>query len=89
MEYFFERKVADMCSIPVINLIKTGKNIEKLRKDAGITVRELQDVFGFRTPQAVYKWQHGDALPTVDNLIVLAYVLKVKVEDIIVVDDTL
>jgi len=26
-------------------------------------------IFGFETPQAVYKWQKGIALPTVDNLV--------------------
>lgn len=53
----------------------------------GISVKELQDIFGFSTPQAIYKWQHGTALPTIDNLIVLAAVLGVKVDDILVLND--
>lgn len=43
--------------------------------------------FGFATPQAIYKWQQGISLPTVDNLVVLAAVFQVKIDDILVVDD--
>lgn len=51
-------------------------------------MRQLQDIFGFSTPQALYKWQHGTALPTIDNLVVLAAVLGVKVDDILVMNDS-
>lgn len=46
-----------MVNLPVIDMIGTGQNIERLRKQAGLSVRDLQDVFGFATPQAIYKWQ--------------------------------
>ena len=49
-----------------------------------MTVRDLQEVFGFATPQAVYKWQRGTALPTVDNLVVLAAVFGVRIDDILI-----
>ncbi|MBR5094694.1 MAG: helix-turn-helix transcriptional regulator [Oscillospiraceae bacterium] len=74
-----------MTDIPVIDLIATGRNIARLRALAGLTVRDLQDVFGFGTPQAIYKWQRGAALPTVDNLVILAAVFGVAIEDILVV----
>lgn len=73
--------------IPIIDMVATGQNINKLRQEAGITVKELQDIFGFSTPQAIYKWQHGTALPTVDNLFVLATVLGVTIDDILVASD--
>lgn len=75
-----------MFTMPTIDMVATGKNIEKIRKAAGISVKDLQDVFGFGTPQAIYKWQHGTAMPTIDNLVVLAAVLDVKIDDILVVD---
>ena len=65
----------------------TGRNIDRLRRDAGMTVRDLQAVFGFSTPQAIYKWQRGDAMPTLDNIVVLAAVFGVTVEDILVFKD--
>jgi len=73
--------------IPIIDMVATGQNINKLRQEAGITVKELQDIFGFSTPQAIYKWQQGTALPTVDNLFVLAAVLGVTIDDILVASD--
>ena len=75
-----------MFMMPTIDMVATGKNIERLRKNAGISVRDLQDVFGFGTPQAIYKWQHGTAMPTIDNLVVLADVLQVRIDDILVVE---
>ena len=76
-----------MNQFPVIDLTATGLNITRLRIIAGLTVRDLQDIFGFSTPQAIYKWQRGTALPTVDNLAVLAAVFGVKIDDIIVFQD--
>ena len=75
-----------MVNLPVIDMIGTGQNIARLRKQAGLSVRDLQDVFGFATPQAIYKWQQGVALPTIDNLVVLAAVLQVRLDDILVTD---
>ena len=75
-----------MVNLPVIDMIRTGQNIGRLRKQAGLSVRDLQDVFGFATPQAIYKWQQGVALPTIDNLVVLAAVLQVRMDDILVTD---
>ena len=76
-----------MVTIPAIDMEATGENIVKLRKEAGLTVRDLQEMFGFTTPQAIYKWQHGAAMPTIDNLVVLAVVFHVPIDDIIIVDN--
>ncbi len=76
-----------MFTIPTIDMVKTGQNIMNLRAGAGLTVKDLQEVFGFSTPQALYKWQHGTALPTMDNMVVLAAVFGVKIDDILVMSD--
>ena len=73
-------------NIPTINLARTGTNIVMLRKAAGLTVHDLQMAFGFNSPQAIYKWQNGTALPTVDNLIALAALLHVRIDDILITD---
>ena len=75
-----------MVNLPVIDMIRTGQNIGRLRKQAGLSVKDLQNIFGFATPQAIYKWQQGVALPTIDNLVVLAAVLQVRMDDILVTD---
>ena len=74
-----------MFNIPTVDLVATGKNIEKLRKEAGLSVKELQNIFGFGTPQAIYKWQKGICLPTVDNLLILSMLFKVSIENILVI----
>lgn len=71
-------------NFPFVDCIATGNNIKNLREKSGISVRELQDIFGFSTPQAIYKWQYGISIPTVDNLIILSYIFKVSIDDIIV-----
>ena len=73
-------------NFPSIDMVATGQNIVRLRKAAGLSVKDLQDIFGFATPQAIYKWQHGAAMPTIDNLVVLAAVLAVTMDEIIVID---
>lgn len=73
---------------PIINMEKTGKNITRLREEKGMSVRELQEIFGFATPQAIYKWQRGTVLPTVDNLAILAEIFEVHIDDILIMEDT-
>ena len=77
-----------MNCIPVIDLTATGINITRMRISAGLTVRDLQDVFGFSTPQAIYKWQRGTALPTVDNLVVLAVLFGVTIDEILIFQES-
>ena len=78
-----------MWNLPAIDMAKTGQNIINLRKKAGLSVKELQEIFGFTTPQAIYKWQHGTAMPTIDNLVVLATVFQVHIDEILVLDKNL
>ena len=52
-----------------------------------MSVRELQEAFGFETPQAIYKCQHGTALPTIDNLVILSAVLDVRMDEILVLQE--
>lgn len=78
-----------MFIFPTIDMVKTGQNIMKLRVQKGLSVKDLQDIFGFATPQAIYKWQHGTAMPTIDNLVVLAALFQVRMDDILVINTDL
>ena len=71
---------------PVVNMRKTGQNIYILRTERGISVRDLSRMMGFSTPQAIYKWQHGRSLPTVDNLVALAAIFAVPIDAILAID---
>ncbi len=72
--------------LPVINMVKTGENICALRMNKGLSVRKLQAMLGFATPQAIYKWQQGLTLPSIDNLVALSALFEVPIECILVVD---
>ncbi len=74
-----------MSKMPVIDMTATGKKIKDLRVSSGISIKELQAVLGFANPQAIYKWQRGDGMPSIDNLVVIASVFGVKVDDILIV----
>ncbi len=69
---------------PVIDLAATGRNILRLRLERQLSVRDLQVYFGFEQPQAIYKWQSGRSLPSVDNLLALSVLLGVPMEQILV-----
>lgn len=69
---------------PVIDLVATGDNIRRLRLERGLTVRELQSYFGFEEPRAIYKWQKGESLPTVDNLYALGTLFEVPMDQILI-----
>ena len=75
-----------MFDIPFVNTVATGQNIDRLRIAAGMSVKDMQMIFGFATPQAIYKWIHGTSMPTIDNLVILAAMLGVTMDEIIVVD---
>ena len=45
---------------PVVDLKSTGAQIKSLRIKSGYTVHDIQAVFGFEYPQAVYAWAHPE-----------------------------
>ena len=77
-----------MFDMPFVNTVATGQNINRMRIAAGMSVKDMQMVFGFTTPQAIYKWIHGTAMPTIDNLVILAKMFGVTMDDIVAVDMT-
>ncbi|MBR2702081.1 MAG: helix-turn-helix transcriptional regulator [Erysipelotrichaceae bacterium] len=74
-----------MCTIPRIDMVNTGINITKLRKANNLSVKEVQEVLGFNSPQALYKWERGDCLPTLDNLVILAELFQVTLNEILII----
>lgn len=70
--------------VPMIDMTATGANIRALIRAKGLRVTDVQHICGFNTPQAIFKWMRGDALPSIDNLVILAHVLEVTVDEILV-----
>ncbi len=67
----------------VLNAKRTGERIKELRKENGLTVEEVSRYMGFESVQAVYKWQRGDSLPSIDNLYALSQLFRTPVDDIL------
>lgn len=72
--------------MPVVNLVKTGLRIENYMEVLGYSVSDIQKMLGLAGPQAVYHWLNGMCLPKLDNLVILASIFGVKVDDLIVID---
>ncbi|MCQ2535230.1 MAG: helix-turn-helix domain-containing protein [Clostridia bacterium] len=69
---------------PHIDMKKTGEQISSLRKLNGLSIKQLQECLGLATPQAIYKWEHGLNLPSIDNLLFLSWIFNVNINSIIV-----
>lgn len=72
--------------MPSIDMIATGANIKKTMKSKRISISQMQKVFGFNTPQAIYKWFRGDAMPTIDNMVILAAIFDTTIDQLIIVN---
>ena len=68
---------------PTLDVKATGVRIRELRKERHLKVEEIARFMGFESEQAVYKWQRGDSLPTVDNLYALSRLFETSVDDIL------
>ena len=73
--------------LPTIDVEATARRIDSRRIENNLSVRDLQSVFGFSSPQAVYGWIRAKSVPSVDNLIVLASVLHMTLDDLIITTD--
>ena len=69
---------------PVLDLEATGTKIKTTMKLKGVTPRQLQLIMDFPYVQTIYNWFAGKNMPTLDNLVVLAQILGVTMDDIVV-----
>ena len=75
-------------NLPAVDVKQTGKNIDKLRIQHGLSIKDIQLILGFTTPNAIYTWVHGKSMPTIDNLVVLAAIFKVSLDEIVITKST-
>ena len=69
---------------PSIDPVATGRNIQRLRAQNNLSVADVQQFFGFDSPQAIYLWQQGKSIPTTDHLLALSHLFSVTMNDILV-----
>ncbi len=68
---------------PVLDPKKTGARIRQLRIESHLKVDDVARFMGFETGQAIYKWQRGDSLPSIDNLYALSRLFGTTVDEIL------
>ena len=72
--------------MPIIDVAATGANIKSMMRTKGFKVSDVQARCGFNTPQAIFKWMRGDAMPSIDNMVILAHLLDVPIDEILIID---
>lgn len=75
-----------MMAIPSIDMEATGRNITRRGSRQALPSATCRKFSVSPPRQAIYKWQHGTAMPAIDNLIVLAAVLHVSIDEIVIVE---
>ena len=71
-----------MMLYPVIDVKATGENILR-RRELGYSVLDVQKYLNLACPQAVYHWQKGRTLPSLDNFFALSLMLDTTVNELI------
>ena len=71
--------------MPTVDAAATGNNIRSMCMSAGVTPKDMQTACGLTTRNAVYKWFNGTAVPTIDNLVIIADILGTTIDKIIAV----
>ena len=68
--------------------IKIANNLVELRKKNGLSQEELADKLGL-SRQAVSKWERAESSPDTDNLICLAKLYNVSLDELLNTDETI
>ena len=70
----------------VVDIPATSRLLKELRNKNGYRVKQLQEIFGFETPVAIYAWENEKCknIPCIENLDTLAKLYKCHVEDLYV-----
>ena len=75
-------------SIPTIDVSATSLKLKRLRENNNISVAQIQNLLGMDNPQSIYTWENPEKkyLPRIDNLVTLAKLYKVTLDELIVLN---
>ena len=63
----------------------TGLNIYRLIERSGVSREQIAEFLQLKSPRVIYDWANGIKLPSTENLLNLAKLLNVQVEDILAI----
>ena len=67
-----------------IDMKRTGLRLQRLARQNGYSVKDIQKYLCLSCPQPVYRWYKGTILPSVDNLLRLSELFHVHMEELLV-----
>ena len=69
---------------PNIDMIQTGLQLKRYIDQAGLSVKDIQNILHLSCPQPIYRWINGKVLPSVDHLLMLSELFDVHMEELLV-----
>lgn len=82
----FDNGGVTMGDLPHINVDAIGKQLKRIRKEHNFSVQDIQHQIGLISAQAIYKWERGQALPSLGNIVILAKLYEVTLDDLLVIE---
>jgi len=73
-----------MKAYPVIDMNRTGRNLQLECEIRDIAPKQLQEYMGLTGRQSIYRWFQGKALPTLDNFYALSRFLGIAMEELVI-----
>lgn len=71
--------------LPTIDSKKTAENIKRLMRLNRLDTFDLAMALKMRSTTSIYAWTQGRIIPSADNLVKLAAVFGVRIDDILVI----
>lgn len=63
----------------------TGLRIYRLLENSNWTREEISEFLELNSPRVIYDWTSGIKLPSIENLLNLAKIFNVQIEDILAI----
>ncbi len=67
----------------IIDTVETGKNLKRIIRERGYSVKDIQGYLNLGTVQSIYHWLDGKSLPTIDHLYALSDLFKLPIDSLI------
>jgi transcriptional regulator with XRE-family HTH domain len=65
-----------------VDMKATGRKIKELRIQKELKVEEFAEIM-HSSQNTIFKWQRGECLPTIDNLLILSRLFGIPMDEII------
>ncbi len=71
----------------IVNKELSGKKLHTAIRKSGCSIRQLQEMLDLSCPNPIYKWIHGEALPSTVNLYRLSHYQQLPMENLLAAEN--